>query len=81
MEARIRIVIVDDHPAIQNGLTATLQPEPDMQVVGTAASSGEAVKVWREHQPDITLMDLSFKGAAMELRRFARSVRNSLPQR
>lgn len=62
MEALIRIVIVDDHPAIRNGLFATLEPEPDMKVVGTASSSSEAVAVWREHQPDITLMDLSLKG-------------------
>jgi len=62
METAIRIVVVDDHPAIQNGLIATLEPEPDMQVVGTAASSAEAVKVWREQRPDITLMDLSLKG-------------------
>jgi len=60
MEAPIRIVIVDDHPAIQNGLIATLQPEPDMQVVGTAATASEAVKVWRENRPDI--MDLSLRG-------------------
>lgn len=62
MEPPIRIVIVDDHPAIKNGLIATLEPELDMQVVGTAATSSEAVKIWREHRPDITLMDLSLKG-------------------
>jgi two-component system, NarL family, response regulator len=62
MEPPIRIVIVDDHPAIKSGLIATLEPELDMQVVGTAATSSEAVKIWREHQPDITLMDLSLKG-------------------
>jgi two-component system NarL family response regulator len=62
MEPRIRILIVDDHPAIRNGLTATLEPEPDMKVVGTAATSGEAVAIWKEEQPDITLMDLSLKG-------------------
>jgi DNA-binding NarL/FixJ family response regulator len=63
MEAPIRIVIVDDHPAIRNGLIATLEPEPDMKVVGAAATSIEAVKIWKEHQPDITLMDLSLKGS------------------
>ncbi len=62
MEALIRIVVVDDHPAIRNGLIATLEPEPDMKVVGTAASSSEAVAIWRQQQPDITLMDLSLKG-------------------
>lgn len=62
MEPPIRIVVVDDHPAIRNGLAATLEPEPDIKVVGTAATSSEAVKIWREQQPDITLMDLSLKG-------------------
>ena len=62
MEPPIRIVIVDDHPAIRNGLVATLEPEPGMKVVGTAATSSEAVAIWKEQQPDITLMDLSLKG-------------------
>lgn len=60
-EKRIRILIVDDHPAIRRGLTATLEPEPDMEIVGSAASRQQAVEMYRQHQPDITLMDLALE--------------------
>jgi two-component system NarL family response regulator len=62
MENIIRILVVDDHPSIRRGLAATLDPEPDMEVVGAAASSDDAILLWRELHPDITLMDLSLKG-------------------
>ena len=62
MERSIRILVVDDHPTIRRGLAATLDPEPDMEVVGAAASSQEAILLWRELHPDITLMDLALKG-------------------
>jgi DNA-binding NarL/FixJ family response regulator len=62
MPAKIRILIADDHPTIRKGLTATLEPESDMEVVGAAATRQEAVAMWQEMQPDITLMDLAFEG-------------------
>jgi len=62
MTARIRILIVDDHPAIRKGLAATLEPEPDMEVVGSAATRQRAVLMWEETCPDITLMDLALEG-------------------
>jgi DNA-binding NarL/FixJ family response regulator len=62
MTARIRILIVDDHPAIRKGLAATLEPEPDMEVVGSAATRQRAVLMWEETRPDITLMDLALEG-------------------
>lgn len=62
MENVIRILVVDDHPSIRRGLAATLDPEPDMEVVGAAAGSDEAILLWRELHPDITLMDLSLQG-------------------
>jgi DNA-binding NarL/FixJ family response regulator len=62
MSESIRILIVDDHPAIRKGLTATLEPEPDMEVVGSAASRQEAVAMWQDKRPDITIMDLSLEG-------------------
>jgi two-component system NarL family response regulator len=62
MLAKIRILIADDHPTIRKGLTATLEPEPDMEVVGAAATRQEAVAMWQEMRPDITLMDLAFEG-------------------
>jgi DNA-binding NarL/FixJ family response regulator len=62
MTVRIRILIVDDHPAIRKGLAATLEPEPDMEVVGSAATRQRAVLMWDDTRPDITLMDLALEG-------------------
>ena len=62
MAERIRIRVVDDHPAIRKGLVATLQPEPDMEIVGTAESSEQGTSLWTETRPDITLMDLALSG-------------------
>jgi two-component system NarL family response regulator len=54
----IRVLVVDDHPLIRAGLIATISPEPDMAVVGEASTGREGLELYREHQPDITLMDL-----------------------
>jgi two-component system NarL family response regulator len=54
----IRVLIVDDHPMIRAGLSATISPEADMTVVGTASNGLEGVELYRIHQPDITLLDL-----------------------
>jgi two-component system NarL family response regulator len=54
----IRVLVVDDHPMIRAGLTATINPEPDMAVVAAAANGSEGLERYRQHQPDITLMDL-----------------------
>ena len=58
MHSIIRILVVDDHPAIRRGLTATLEPEGDFEVVAAAATRQQAVEMYRHYQPDITLMDL-----------------------
>ena len=58
-QPRIRILIVDDHPIMRKGLAATLGPEPDLEVVALAASGKEAVDLFREKKPDITIMDLT----------------------
>jgi two-component system NarL family response regulator len=54
----IRVLIVDDHPMIRAGLTATISPEADMTVVATASNGLEGVELYRVHQPDVTLLDL-----------------------
>ena len=54
----IRVLVVDDHPMIRAGLTATIGPEPDMTVVASASTGREGLEQYRQHQPDITLMDL-----------------------
>lgn len=54
----IRILVIDDHPMIRAGVTATIGPEPDMTVVALASTGKEGVEQYRLHQPDVTLMDL-----------------------
>src|ERR1700677_5101834 len=55
---RIRVFCVDDHPLMREGIAAVIRNEPDMQLVGEAASGHEAIEGFREHRPDVTLMDL-----------------------
>jgi len=57
--SRIRVLIVDDHPIVRKGLEATIQPEPDMEVVASAATGTAAVDLFREKKPDVTIMDLT----------------------
>ena len=78
MAERIRILVVDDHPAIRKGLVATLQPEPDMEIVGTAESSEQGTSLWIETRPDITLMDLALSGRVTGLDAI-RQIRKSNP--
>jgi DNA-binding NarL/FixJ family response regulator len=56
---RIRILVVDDHAIVRKGLTAILDPEPDMEVVGSASTGKEAVELFRSIRPDVTIMDLT----------------------
>lgn len=63
MTVPIRILIVDDHAVIRDGITAMLEPHTDLDVVGTAADGTEAVRLATELRPDVVLMDLRMPGA------------------
>src|SRR5262249_32754068 len=54
----VRILIADDHPAVRAGLAAVIVAERDLAVVAQAENGEQAVTLYREHQPDVVLMDL-----------------------
>jgi NarL family two-component system response regulator LiaR len=58
----ITVLVVDDHAVVREGVRAFLATQPDLAVVGTAASGEEALRLAAEHAPDVVLMDLVMPG-------------------
>lgn len=59
---RIRVMCVDDHPVIRQGLAAMLATDPRMELVAESVSGETALEDYRAHRPDVTLMDLDLPG-------------------
>jgi DNA-binding NarL/FixJ family response regulator len=57
-DVRIRVMVVDDHPVVRAGLKALIDSEPDMNVVAEADDGKQAVALFAQKQPDVTLVDL-----------------------
>ncbi|HTT17329.1 MAG TPA: response regulator transcription factor [Candidatus Sulfotelmatobacter sp.] len=55
---RIRILVVDDHPVLRQGITGLVSGQADMSLVAEASNGREAIQMFRAHHPDVTLMDL-----------------------
>jgi DNA-binding NarL/FixJ family response regulator len=58
----IRLLVVDDHPVVREGLVSVLSDEEDFQVVGSASSAGDAIIQASASQPDVVLLDLEMPG-------------------
>jgi DNA-binding NarL/FixJ family response regulator len=62
--ARQRILLVDDHEVVREGLKAILDGHPNFEVVAEAATARDAVEKTRTHKPDVVVMDIRLKGGS-----------------
>jgi DNA-binding NarL/FixJ family response regulator len=58
----IRILTVDDHPLLREGIAALVNTEADMKIVAEASSGEQAIELFRKYRPDVTLMDIQMPG-------------------
>jgi two-component system NarL family response regulator len=73
MNGKIRILVAEDHLVARVGVSTIVNMQPDMSVVAEAANGQQAVEMFRQHRPDVTLLDLRMPGmggveAAMAIR-------------
>ncbi|MDQ1692987.1 MAG: hypothetical protein QOH85_522 [Acidobacteriaceae bacterium] len=73
----VRLLVVDDHHIVRQGLVALLATVPEMQVVAEASDGEQALALYRQHQPDVTLMDLRMN--AMNGVEATRAIRTEFP--
>ena len=62
MSAPVRLLVVDDHPVVRDGIVGMVASDPDVEVVGEASDGAEAVRLARVLLPDVVLMDLRMRG-------------------
>ncbi len=78
LEKRIRVLVVDDHAIVRQGLVRLLTAEPDLEVVGEAAGGHAAVALTSQLLPDVVIMDVSMReGNGVEA---TRAIHAELPQ-
>lgn len=58
MTKKIRILAVDDHPLLREGIAAAISGEDDIELIAEAVNGRQAIELFRHHRPDVTLMDL-----------------------
>ena len=63
-EKHIRVMVVDDQSVVRQGFVALINTVPDMQVIVEATTGQQAVELYRQHRPDVTLMDLRMPGVS-----------------
>lgn len=79
-DKRHRILIVDDHPIVRQGLRSLIDQEQDLHVCGEAGSAGEALKALAPMKPNLLLVDISLKGPdGLELTKSIRALEPDLP--
>jgi DNA-binding NarL/FixJ family response regulator len=59
----IRVLVAEDHTVVRDGLVAIIRQEKDMDVVADTGDGQRAVELWKQHRPDVTLMDLRMPGS------------------
>jgi two-component system nitrate/nitrite response regulator NarL len=69
MTAPIRLIVVDDHPLLLDGLVATLTADEELEIVATAGNAAGAVRAAGQHQPDLALLDVAMPGGGIEAAR------------
>jgi DNA-binding NarL/FixJ family response regulator len=72
--SRLRLLVVDDHPVVRDGIVGMVASDPDITVVGEASDGAEAIALARALEPDVVLMDLRMNGmdGVSAIREFAR---------
>ncbi len=77
---RYKVLIVDDHPIVRQGLRSLIDQEQDLHVCGESGSAGEALKALSSLKPDLLLVDISLKGPdGLELTKSIRALEPELP--
>ncbi len=61
----IRVIVVDDHPLVRDGVVAALEPESDIALVGQGATAAEAVRLAQDLLPDVILLDIAMPGGGL----------------